>query len=261
MNIFIITIYTAPSDNFNYFLQQLDSILQFISTFAFHIIICGDLNINYLIENSQKRQLDNLLLIYNLKGVVNFPTRTNNSSLSALDNFFIEISCYKDFSVTPFGNDLSDHEVQILTINIPVQRQFSRSKFIRKMDKFTILDFTFKLSNESWEGVFNNNDVNLMFNYFLNTYLNIFHSSFPLVRINVKNSNNNCITPGIKISCKRKRELFSLIRISNSSAMIQYYKTYCKVLEKVIREAKRMTLNKRILKSNNKTKTTWSIIN
>jgi hypothetical protein len=43
--------------------------------------------------------------------------------------------------------------------------------------------------------------------------------------------------------------------------MKQYYKAYCKVLVNVIREAKRMTLNKIILRSNNKTKTTWSTVN
>jgi exonuclease III len=84
LNILIITIYRTPSGNFNYFLQQLDNILQSFSTSTSHIIICGDLNINYLIENPQKRQLDNLLLLYNLKSIVNFPTRTSNSSASAL---------------------------------------------------------------------------------------------------------------------------------------------------------------------------------
>jgi hypothetical protein len=109
-----------------------------------------------------------------------------------------------------------------------------------KMDKFAISDFIFKLSSESWEGVFNNNDVNLMFNYFLNTYLNIFHSSFPIVRSTTKNYVNNWITPGIKTSCKSKRELFLLTKTSNDSAMKRYYKAYCKVLTNVIREAKRI---------------------
>jgi hypothetical protein len=72
LNIFIITIYRAPSGNFNYFLQQLDNILQSFSTPTSHIIICGDLNINYLVENPLKRQLDNLLLIYNLKALLIF---------------------------------------------------------------------------------------------------------------------------------------------------------------------------------------------
>jgi hypothetical protein len=59
------------------------------------------------------------------------------------------VSRYDDFSVIPFSNDFSDHEAQILTINITVQRQSPRLKYVRKMDKFAILDFVFKLSNES----------------------------------------------------------------------------------------------------------------
>jgi hypothetical protein len=123
LNMFIIAIYRAPLGNFNYFLQQLDNILQTLPTPASHIIICGDLNINYLVENEQKKQLDNLLLMYNLISVVNFPTRINNTSASALDNFFLDASRYEDFSVILFWNDLSDHDAPILTINIPVQKQ------------------------------------------------------------------------------------------------------------------------------------------
>jgi hypothetical protein len=78
-----------------------------------------------------------------------------------------------------------------------------------------------------------------------------------------KNSkyNNSWITLGIRTSCKRKRELFSLTRNNNNTAIKQYYKDYCKILTKVIKEAKRLTLNKRIFQSHNKIKTTWNIIN
>jgi hypothetical protein len=64
--------------------------------------------------------------------------------------FIIEkvASSVEDFSVIPFWNDLSDHDAQILIVNIPAQKQSVRSKLIRKMDKHTILDFIFKLSNE-----------------------------------------------------------------------------------------------------------------
>jgi hypothetical protein len=139
--------------------------------------------------------------------------------------------------------------------------QSVRSKIIRKVDKHTIPDFIYKLSNESWDSVFNNNDVNLMFISFLNTYLRFFYSCFPLIRTKSRNHNNNWITLGIKTSCKRKRELFLLIRNCNNPALKQYYKAYCKVFVKVIKEAKRMTFNKRILNSNNKSKTAWNIIN
>jgi hypothetical protein len=100
-----------------------------------------------------------------------------------------------------------------------------------------------------------------MFNSFLNTYLKIFHSSFPTVRAKCRNSNNSWITLGIKTSCKRKRELFLLTRNNNKPDLKQFYKAYCKILANVIKEAKKMAYNKRILKSNNKPKTTWNIIN
>jgi len=69
------------------------------------------------------------------------------------------------------------------------------------------------------------------------------------------------ITLGIKTSCKRKRQLFLLNRNNNNPALKKYYKTYCKILAKVIKEAKRLSYNNRILKSDNKVKTTWNIIN
>ena len=89
----------------------------------------------------------------------------------------------------------------------------------------------------------------------------MFYSCFPLIRTWTSEYNNNWITTGIRTSCKRKRELFSLTRNSNNTALKQYYKEYCNILTKVIKEAKRMTLNKRISKPNNKTKTTWNITN
>ena len=208
-----------------------------------------------------RSNLENLLLMYNLIGIVDFPTRINHTSASAIDSIFIDTSGFEVYSVIPFSNDLSDHDAQILTIKIPVQMQSNMLKIIRIVDKHTILDFIYKLSNESWDSVFNNNDVNLMFNSFLNTYLRICYSSFPPIRNKSRNHKNNWITLGIKTSCKRKRELFLLIRNGNNPALIQYYKAYCKILVHVIKEAKRMTFNKRILKSNNNSKTTWNIIN
>jgi hypothetical protein len=176
------------------------------------------------VENEQKKQLENLFLMHNLIGIVNFPTRVNYTSSSAIDNIFIDTSRFEDYSVIPFSNDLSDHDVQLLAINIPVQMHSDRLKIIRKVDKHTIFDFIYNLSNESWESVFNNNDVNQMFNSFLNTYLRIFYSSFPLIKTKSRNYKNNWITLGIKTSCKQKREVSLLIRNRKNPALKQCYK-------------------------------------
>jgi hypothetical protein len=177
--------------------------------------------------------------VHNLTGIVNFPTRINGTSATTIDNTFLEISHFEDYSVCPFINDLSDYDGQIVKIKTVFQTHTDGINIVRKVNKYTISDFLYKLSNESWEGTFSNDDVNLMFNSFLNTYLNIFYSSFPPVRVICKNNNKTWITLGIKTSCKRKRELFVLTRNSNDPILKQYYKVYCKILMNVIKEAKK----------------------
>jgi hypothetical protein len=56
---------------------------------------------------------------------------------------------------------------------------------IRKKNKHTINDFLNKLSYETWGAIFSTDDVNEMFNSFLDSYLKIFYSSFPLKRVHV----------------------------------------------------------------------------
>jgi len=55
------------------------------------LIICGDININYLVENSKKEKLlDAVLISYNLSGTLYFPTRVQNNSFTVLGSIFID---------------------------------------------------------------------------------------------------------------------------------------------------------------------------
>jgi hypothetical protein len=78
----------------------------------------------------------------------------------------------------------------------------------------------------------------------------------------VESKKINLINLGIITSCKRKRELSLTLIYTNDPALKQYYKAYRKILVKVIKEAKRISFNKRILKCKylNK-KTTCNITN
>jgi hypothetical protein len=100
-----------------------------------------------------------------------------------------------------------------------------------------------------------------MYNSFLDLYLKIFYSSFPLKKVSIgKNSNNNRITLGILTSCKHKRELFIACKDSNNLYLLNYYKKYCKILSEVIKEAKKLKYADKISKSSNKNKTIWDIV-
>jgi hypothetical protein len=84
------------------------------------------------------------------------------------------------------------------------------------------------------------NDVNSIFNGFLNTYLKIFYSSFPLRKEHHKSCKKAWLTPGIRISYANKRKLFLIQRSRNDHKLTIYYSRSCRILTNVIKLAKKI---------------------
>jgi hypothetical protein len=57
-NVYIFSIYRAPSGNFNNFLQKFDDILKLYVSSNSKFIICGDFTTNYLADTCRKNQLN-----------------------------------------------------------------------------------------------------------------------------------------------------------------------------------------------------------
>jgi hypothetical protein len=169
----ILNIYRSPSGNFTNFLNQLDLILQNLYSNKYNIVICGDVNVNYLIDNNS-RQRDAVSHSYNLVGIFKFPTRFGLNSHTAIDSVFIDTSTIGKYNLYPLINGLSDHDAKLLILNKEQKKEKECHTYIkRKINKYTIADFRLKLSHETWEQLFDGNDVNKIFNSFLNIFLRI----------------------------------------------------------------------------------------
>jgi hypothetical protein len=118
----------------------------------------------------------------------------------------------------------------------------------------TVTDFKIKRSFVTWDDIFEGNDVNVIFNNFLGTYLRIYYYSFTKNKIQRKPKDNTWITTGIKISCINKRNLYLHCRNSNDTKLKEHYKLYCRILSKVIKSNKELHYDKIILNSKYKTK-------
>jgi hypothetical protein len=109
------------------------------------------------------------------------------NSRTAIDNIFIDITKVENFITSPLSNGLSDYDAQILEIYEYIHNSVCREannniRTMRKINKHTTTDFINKLSQELWQNILGNSnlDVNSKFNSFLNTYLQIFKSSPPV---------------------------------------------------------------------------------
>jgi exonuclease III len=89
VKLIIISIYRAPIGSFDYFLYKLDYIFNSLHKDNTEFIMCGDINVNYLENNSKKVQLDEMFRTYHLTSTVNFPTRIIKNSATLIDNIFI----------------------------------------------------------------------------------------------------------------------------------------------------------------------------
>ena len=88
LSLYIMVVYRAPTGNFSLFLNRLDESIRSIYRANLNLILCGDINIDYLTKNDRKRQLDSMLLTYNLTTIVTFPTRPQGTSSTIIDNIF-----------------------------------------------------------------------------------------------------------------------------------------------------------------------------
>ena len=238
----IICIYRSPTGNFTYFLHQLESILNKLYKTSTELIVCGDFNINYFNDNSRKLLLDSLLASFSLFSTVKFPTRIFNNSCTLIDNIYINTYRH-DFSVNPLINGLSDHDAQIITLsNIFISIPRHVFSYTKKIDSNSISNFTFLLSFENLEEVFLEENVNIIFNNFLNIYLRIFYASFLITKSQNSYKSKPWLTNGIRNSCANKMKLYLTYRNSNDPNHKEYYKKNCQILTTVVMSAKKNSI-------------------
>jgi hypothetical protein len=157
------------------------------------LLICGDFNVNYLEDSKNRQQVDNFLATFNLHTIVKFPARITNGTVSAIDNIMIDKAT--NYTISPITNGLSDHDAQLLILNKSLPpKAVSVFQYTRIINKFTISEFQLQLSNENWEEIFdetNSNNVNLLFNKFLDIYLKICQACFQKRKVNLTQMGNH----------------------------------------------------------------------
>jgi exonuclease III len=70
----MLCVYRPPSGYFEYFIENLNHILDILQKTDIKLILCGDLKVNYAENSQNKLQLEYLMENYNLKGTVYSPT-------------------------------------------------------------------------------------------------------------------------------------------------------------------------------------------
>jgi hypothetical protein len=83
------------------------------------------------------------------------------------------------FDLSPMYNGISDHDVQIMLFHvITIIAHNKCAQMLRNIDEYSLLNFNYNLNFELWEDVFDENEANVAFQTFLNTFIRYFYNSF-----------------------------------------------------------------------------------
>jgi hypothetical protein len=128
----IISVYRSPPGSFPYLISTLDSVLNKLYSLSSNLILCGDININYLCNSTNKFQSDSLLASYSLFNIVDFPTRIDSKSSTAIDGIFIDKFKFDNYSISPVVKGLSDHDAQSLILNNIKTQSLNSCRFVKR---------------------------------------------------------------------------------------------------------------------------------
>lgn len=257
----IITIYRCPDANFEVFLNKLTETLENISQKCkkSQILLCGDFNVDFLQPSKQLDNLLDLLQSYNIRPVINAPTRISK----CLDNICINFD-EDTYDVNTIKNGIGDHDVaQIIHIKSSNEAVKKRKIIYRDTQKDdNIYHFLNLLAQETWNDVFKSDgDANDKYNTFIQIMKYYFDKAFPVKTKTFSNNNNKTkpwLTKGLIISGKKLKDLHALHR--DDEEFKNYYIQYKKIYRRLLNQAKKMYNSKLLLNTNNKSKTAWSLI-
>jgi len=200
--------------------KNLELIKQKIQSRNKKLVLCGDWNLKFMVNNKKLQELQNLLESYNMMNTVRSPTRITPSTESLID----VIITYKDITILSTAVvdlGLSDHLAQIVEINIGGEKNRRTKTVVRR--QFThnsVEEFKHLLSKEFWNDVYNCLDVNCS----LEAFLHCLNIVFPYKRVNLrKRSNKSWLSNGLIVSSKRMQTLKSLKRTFTLTRVDQMY--------------------------------------
>jgi len=132
--------------------------------------MCGDWNLNFMLDNIRIQETKNLLESHNLINMVRSTTRITPTPESLID-VIVTNKDNSELGVSVVGLGFSDHLARVVKINTDKGNRRNKIILRRQLTNNNIEEFKNLLSTESWNEVFNHSDVNSSLESFMDICL------------------------------------------------------------------------------------------
>lgn len=182
-NIIISCIYREPGTNADDFKEWME---KFYSTHTNYkdLILCGDYNIDLLKAQSHKATgefIDAMFAMSLFPSIIR-PSRITSHSATLIDNIF----CNNLGNIVSglLIKDISDHLPVFAVYNITHNKNSSikETRYIRVRDEYSMTAFKNDLASYNWDCVYREQDIDVAYKTFLDTFTHLYNKHCPLVK-------------------------------------------------------------------------------
>lgn len=254
----ILSVYRTPNTDIDLFLGKIDTLLNKLIDDKVLIFLTGDFNVNILRDDCKTAAFLSLLSSYDLLPAIFEPTRFGSGAQSCIDNIFTNS---KNFAGEILHTHISDHTGQKVAFELDgASTSITLNRRVFGLHERQL--FRHMLAGQDWRMIYqvNESDVEEQWVVFMNLLIPIFNHCFLIKSFRVKTENKSYYNSPAVAKCKRELDVL-LVLSRNDEAYGEAYKTTKLEYDKALKQARRDCYSQRILCSQNKSKSTWQIVN
>ena len=259
-------IYRAPNDNLTNFVKNFNEVFDRIAKENELCYLMGDFNVNLMIyqTNILTGELLDSMHSHLLSPLINRPTRITSHTATLIDNIItnnIDADSVNGLLLT----DISDH-LPIFSIWFETDNSdFNHDKsvyFYRDKSESRVNKFKDKIAKYDWTEINSQNDPTQAYTKFIDEFSRTFNECLPLKKKTRKNRiRKPWISNGILKSIKIKNRLYKQFIRHPEPSKEKAYKNYRNKLVRLIRSAKKLYYDKKILENKTNIKQTFKYQN
>ena len=173
----------------------------------------GDLNINVYTgrkNNDQSSEFLSNMYSFSYVPVINQPSRIAQNSATLIDNIFVN-NVDPDSIQGLLYTDILDHLPIFMIAKRCNPKKDKQIVSARDYSDKNVQKFNSNLAITEWKDIYNTTDTETAYSLFHKKFCKVYNECFPLKSFEVKyKTRKPWLTPGLKVSIKKKNKLFLL---------------------------------------------------
>lgn len=223
---FLSCIYRPPSLSTDNFISKLEDLLALVTPLYDAVVMLGDLNVDFMVNTRHVTNLKNVLSNFNLKQVIDKPTRSVMNSSTLIDVLIVSSEIpIKESKSVEISERITDHNLIYTVLDLPKNKIIYKKINFRDYNNINPNIFEQHALQLPWHEIYNTPLVDDKIYLLSLNIMHLLNKHAPIKTKKVKlKPHTPWITPNIRLMMKLRDKAHRDYKKNKSDAKLQYYR-------------------------------------